>query len=479
MRESVDKKFKALSKELEWTKLAVKYQSYIDLLIYTLEEEERLANATDLEKRNWALEALRPGAAQGLAFWLNQFHMMMVGDGHLRQEKPLIQMFMEDEWEGRCSATYAEDVKALWLMTQATQIRGHLALIHAQQILVDHPLVNHVDALQLMKEREKIQLEVSGQTSCPAFLVNHTLSLELCEMSDIGFGTIPKDSVIPLECQPGFYPTSHNISCPLEGALEEERPTCEPCNCAEAARDQDCQAVSGQCDCWEDAYGTQCQDFVYTCQHHSTPWKVSDGTTTSLEHHNVECPDAYALTKILLQSLDTADGGQMIRFSFRCCRISSRALPTVEDGTASEWLEYGIHNAGQDLTKHDIGCPKGMPLKQFSRYNEKYKKVRYDFACVDLPFPAYELMGVDAERSAVMEQEPGHFGVVLFNVFKMAGVEVDCNSNVETDDEGMRFLVGLRLVFEDEDLQNDAYFEFRCAPISHDFASYDAFFSLT
>ena len=177
MRESVDKKFKALSKELEWTKLAVKYQSYIDLLIYTLEEEERLANATDLEKRNWALEALRPGAAQGLAFWLKQFHMMMVGDGHLRQEKPLIQMFMEDEWEGRCSATYAEDVKALWPMTQATQIRGHLAPIHAQQILVDHPLVNHVDALQLMKEREKIQLEVSGQTSCPAFLVNHTLSL--------------------------------------------------------------------------------------------------------------------------------------------------------------------------------------------------------------------------------------------------------------------------------------------------------------
>ena len=46
LRSSLDKHFKQLSQELEWTQLAVKYQSYIDLLMYTLDAQARVANGT-------------------------------------------------------------------------------------------------------------------------------------------------------------------------------------------------------------------------------------------------------------------------------------------------------------------------------------------------------------------------------------------------------------------------------------------------
>ena len=95
LTDSLDQHFSQLSHQIEWTHLAVRFQTYIDLLTFTLEEQTRTSNMTDKDSRLWALQAMRPGHSYGLSFWLDQYDMMMTGEGHLRAEKPLLRLFME------------------------------------------------------------------------------------------------------------------------------------------------------------------------------------------------------------------------------------------------------------------------------------------------------------------------------------------------------------------------------------------------
>ena len=112
---------------------------------------------------------MKPGESFGLPYWLEQYHEMMTGRGHLRPEKPLLQLYMETRWRGACDDSYLEDVEALWKLTQTTQIRGHLAILNAEQILgADVPVAN-IDARALMEKRMVIQKIQSGEITCPTF----------------------------------------------------------------------------------------------------------------------------------------------------------------------------------------------------------------------------------------------------------------------------------------------------------------------
>ena len=47
-----------LSQQIEWTNLAVKFQTHIDKLTYILEEQNRVANETHEQKLLWAMQAM-------------------------------------------------------------------------------------------------------------------------------------------------------------------------------------------------------------------------------------------------------------------------------------------------------------------------------------------------------------------------------------------------------------------------------------
>ena len=117
---------------------------------------------------------MKPGESFGLPYWLEQYHEMMTGRGHLRPEKPLLQLYMETRWRGACDDSYLEDVESLWKLTQTTQIRGHLAILNAEQILgADVPVAN-IDARALMEKRMVIQKIQSGEITCPTFAIENT-----------------------------------------------------------------------------------------------------------------------------------------------------------------------------------------------------------------------------------------------------------------------------------------------------------------
>ena len=271
LRVSLDARFDRLSQQLEWTELAVKYQSYIDLLAFTLEEQVRVANGTQEEKEAWAREVLTPGNLNGLDFWLDQYDMMMKGEGHLRPEKPLLQLYMETRWQGACDESYVEDVEALWVLTQVTQVRGHLAMLNAQDILAEDVSVVKQDAKKLMQDRVSGQQKMSGEITCPRFQVQNTLSLQVCEENHLGFGLIPVDAVIPLECNSEFYPTTTTVSCPAEGASQTAK--CEACNCDPTGSvNQECQALTGKCACKPGFYGDKCNS--RDCVGNWNPWSA-------------------------------------------------------------------------------------------------------------------------------------------------------------------------------------------------------------
>ena len=263
------RRFQELSNKIEWTQLSVKYQSYIDLLTFTLEEQKRVAAGSDTEKTNWALKAMTPNSFNGLDFWLTKYDTMMQGDAHLRQDKPLLQLYKETRWEGKCDKGYTDDVEALWVETQVTQIRGHLAMMNAQDLLADNPAIVQIDAKRLMGTRKKEQQVMSGKITCSSFNVENTLNLEACEESHLGFGLIPKAADVELVCKPGYYPTQATVRCPVDG--QDQTASCQACNCdPEGSISNTCADFTGTCQCKEGFYGDKCDS--RDCKGHWGAW---------------------------------------------------------------------------------------------------------------------------------------------------------------------------------------------------------------
>ena len=188
--------------------------------------------------------------------------MMMTGEGHLRPEKPLLQLYMESRWKHgvACDDSYVQDVEGLWLLTQVTQIRGHLAIIFAQQILgATGKSIPLLDAKTLLKERQENQKYLSGQITCPSFMVNNSLNLERCEASNLGFGLIPVSSSVELLCKDGFYPNAKTVWCPSKDYNQTAE--CVSCGCNIAgSHNISCEAFTGKCHCKDGFYGTKCEN---------------------------------------------------------------------------------------------------------------------------------------------------------------------------------------------------------------------------
>ena len=300
LKQSLDQHFKELSRQIEWTNLAVKFQTYIDLLTFTLEEQTRVANSTYEQKKLWAVQALIPGNFYGLPFWLEQYDKMMQGEGHLKQEKPLMQLYMETRWkdEEACNDGYWNDIEVLWLLTQVTQIRGHLAILNAEHIVGDDMTIPDINARALMEERKLSQEKLSGSITCPSFKVENTLNLHKCEEGNLGFGLIPSNSPIKLQCQPGYYGTAKYISCPTKEAPQTAK--CEACNCDPTGSESElCDDITGKCTCKAGFYGDKCEtpncqgkwDSWSTCacgsgQTHSRSWLFDHAANA-----NVHCEE--------------------------------------------------------------------------------------------------------------------------------------------------------------------------------------------
>ena len=270
LNQSLERNFHEPSQQIEWTSLAVKFQTYIDLLTFSLMEQQRVEQDTQGQKVIWALQAMKPGNFYGLPFWLEQYNEMMTGQGHLRPDKPLLQLYMETRWRGTCDESYVQDVKALWTLTQTTQIRGHLAILNAEQILKSQTEVPNINARALMEERKEVQTRLSGQITCSSFDIANTLNLAKCEASNLGFGLIPSSSVIELECAPGFHPSSAFVTCPTEESPQTA--SCQACNCDPVGSvDNNCQGVEGQCQCKDGFYGVKCE--TANCDGEWEPWR--------------------------------------------------------------------------------------------------------------------------------------------------------------------------------------------------------------
>ena len=260
LRKTLSQHFLQLSRQIEWTSLAVKYQTYIDLLIFTLDEQASISGKSLEQKKLWAVQALMPEDFSGLSFWLQQYDFMMRGEGHLRPEKPLMQLYMETRWNNdeSCSEEYIKDVESLWLLTQITQIRGHLAILNAEQILGDDMIIPDIDAKALMEKRKLTQEKLSGAITCPSFDVENTLNLKKCEAGHLGFGLVPLTSTIKLQCKPEYYPTTELISCPTKDNPQESK--CLACNCnATGSESLQCDDFTGKCRCKPGFYGDKCE----------------------------------------------------------------------------------------------------------------------------------------------------------------------------------------------------------------------------
>ena len=216
-----------------------------------------------------------PGNFYGLPFWLEQYDMMMRGEGHLRPEKPLLQLYMETRWQSAltCDDSYVQDVEALWLLTQVTQIRGHLAILNAEQILGDDTPIPNINARALMEERKAAQEKLSGAITCSSFQVANALNLHKCEASHLGFGLIPFIAAIELQCQPGYYPNKKLVTCPTETIPQEAK--CEACNCdLTGSKNTECDDITGKCSCKDGFYGDKCEN--RNCDGHWDSWGLCD-----------------------------------------------------------------------------------------------------------------------------------------------------------------------------------------------------------
>ena len=152
LRESLEQQFHQLSQQIEWTNLAVKYQTHIDRITFTLKEQLRVAEQPDEQKYLWAMQAMMPSDSTGLYYWLEQYNEMMTGEDHLRPEKPLLQLYMETRWQGSCDDSYIQDVEALWALTQTTQVRAHLAILNAEEILGPDVALPDINVRELMEK---------------------------------------------------------------------------------------------------------------------------------------------------------------------------------------------------------------------------------------------------------------------------------------------------------------------------------------
>ena len=94
---------------------------------------------------------------------------MMAADGHAKDHKALLILYMESRWDGVCDEDYVNDVASVWQIIQAVQVRGYLALMNAHEILSDEVDVVRNDIAALMEKRMKDQTAAMNIQTCPDF----------------------------------------------------------------------------------------------------------------------------------------------------------------------------------------------------------------------------------------------------------------------------------------------------------------------
>ena len=170
--------------------------------------------------------------------------------------QPLIQVHMKLRWDGECNKNYVDEIGAIWSLTQATQVRGHLALLNAQEWLAGDRDIVQDDVNSLMEEKRVAQIEALANVTCLDFKVENSKNLDECGEWDRGFGLVLRKHSVPLQCIPEYYPTIPFVSCPINMT---QNATCQPCDCdPNGSTKAQCERYSGQCFCKEGFFNRQC-----------------------------------------------------------------------------------------------------------------------------------------------------------------------------------------------------------------------------
>ena len=228
-------------------------------LLYAIDHHTRVIEGTYREKKVWASRVLSISNNGGLEFLLHQFHLIVIGDRRFKGEIPLFQAFMESEWEGECNDGYVKKANVLWTAALRIQVRGHLALRHAQLLQDDNPEIVQQDVKALMEKKHAKQVQLSSSGSCTKLDIEHSKGLDLCGKEVLGFSITPKKAMVPLACEIGYFPNSDIAPC--SDAREGGNVTCLACNCNDnTSLSADCEAITGVCQCKEGFKGKQCQE---------------------------------------------------------------------------------------------------------------------------------------------------------------------------------------------------------------------------
>ena len=272
--------------QLEWKFIPGKYRQSLSKLLYAIDHHTQAIEGTDREKVAWASKVLSLESTGGLEFWLHQFHLVMTGDRRFKAEPPLLQVYMGSNWEGKCSDDYVTNAKNLWTGALRIQVRGHLALRHAQLLLSDNPDVVQQDVKALMEEKHAKQIQLSSSGSCTKLDIEHSKGIDLCGVDKLGFSIIPKNATVSLECESGYYPTS--TVAPCSDAREGNNNTCKFCNCnGNTSLSDNCEAITGACQCKDGFTGTKCLEC--TCETEGSVENAKCDTTNP----SCQCKEGY------------------------------------------------------------------------------------------------------------------------------------------------------------------------------------------
>ena len=415
--------------QLKWKFIPAKFRQSVAKLLYIIDQHTRVIGGTYREKVVWASRVLSLSNNRGLEFLLHQFHLLVVGDQRFKMEPPLFQSFMESEWEGECKDDYIKNANSLWTGILRIQVLGHLVLRHAQLLLSDNPDVIQQDVKALMEERHTKQIQLSSSGSCKKLDIEHSKGLDLCGMDELGFSIIPKNAIVSLECEAGYYPTSTMTTC--SDAREGNNDTCKACNCdSNTSLSDDCEAITGKCQCKDGFTGTQCLEC--TCDEEGSV----EGAKCDTTNPSCQCKDSYYGS--LCQNRDCQGSwgsvcpcGQSRQFivsahrrgngtecqdayQFRACECPDQCSShATQWGPSTNNIRY--------FDQFHVGCPANKVLNGFNiRGNGDLTKMQVTFECCSLFEEDIQIQVQDSITDPMPQIPNVEANLLEYSAFKIA-----------------------------------------------------------